>query len=513
MLFIGLYLFMFRFALTESEKYNLGEKHVQGVVDGWFMGRKMDLSDGQWNTWRNNLPVLILGMAIFLLVSDLVKRSGNTWKRVLYCNVASLCFLFILHGVAAFWVLVIALINFAITRLLGHTRVLPFAVWAFNASVLWTSYFSHGYHFEELLGPDYSWLDQKRGLIAWEGYFKISMLRFISYGMDYYWMTTARPVTIKNPKEKDPYFLAQERHLPRGQYDWWHYFAYIFYVPLYIAGPIISFNAWCCQMYNGPQSTDMEPLTRQRVWKAIGRLVVIYIGFEIWLHYCYLYAINERGVWKEFKSFAVCITAYFVLNFMYTKFLIIWRFFRVVSMFDGIDVPENMNRCVNNNFTFTGFWRSWHASFNKWTVRYLYIPLGGRKTQTITIWVIFLFIGLWHDLWISWVAWALLNCVFFSIEILIMVFFNRPQMLWFTSKPYWHNIVMFAGGINVFLLMIANLAILHGFTNSVLFLQNAFVHENGVVTFLVSWLMVSVPVLYMMEIRAGETRRNEARRF
>jgi hypothetical protein len=25
--------------------------------------------------------------------------------------------------------------------------------------------------------------------------------------------------------------------------------------------------------------------------------------------------------------------------------------------FDGFDTVENMNRCVNNNYTFQGFWR------------------------------------------------------------------------------------------------------------------------------------------------------------
>jgi len=172
-----------------------------------------------------------------------------------------------------------------------------------------------------------------------------------------------------------------------------------------------------------------------------------------------------------------------------------------------------MNRCVNNNFTFQGFWRSWHASFNKWTVRYLYIPLGGRSTQTLSIWLIFLFIGLWHDLWIEWVAWALLNCLFFSMEILIMVFFSRPKMDWLTSKPYWRHIVALAGALNVFLLMLANLAILHGFSDSLLFLHLAFMEGNGVKTFVVSWLVVSFPVLWMLEIRESEKRSNSAKRF
>ena len=80
---------------------------------------------------------------------------------------------------------------------------------------------------------------------------------------------------------------------------------------------------------------------------------------DIWLHYFYHYSFNVYKLWKtqEFSPIEVCLTGYWTLNFMYTKFLIIWRFFRCVSLFDGIDTPENMNRCVNNNFTFTGFWR------------------------------------------------------------------------------------------------------------------------------------------------------------
>ena len=35
---------------------------------------------------------------------------------------------------------------------------------------------------------------------------------------------------------------------------------------------------------------------------------------------------------------------------------------------------ENMKRCVNNNFSFEGFWRQWHATLNKWILRYMCQP-------------------------------------------------------------------------------------------------------------------------------------------
>jgi D-alanyl-lipoteichoic acid acyltransferase DltB (MBOAT superfamily) len=33
-----------------------------------------------------------------------------------------------------------------------------------------------------------------------------------------------------------------------------------------------------------------------------------------------------------------------------SQFLVIWRFFRAVALADGIVPPENMGRCVCNNY-------------------------------------------------------------------------------------------------------------------------------------------------------------------
>ena len=36
---------------------------------------------------------------------------------------------------------------------------------------------------------------------------------------------------------------------------------------------------------------------------------------------------------------------------------------------DGVDPPENMVRCMANNYSPLGFWRSWHRSYNLWVVQ------------------------------------------------------------------------------------------------------------------------------------------------
>jgi len=51
------------------------------------------------------------------------------------------------------------------------------------------------------------------------------------------------------------------------------------------------------------------------------------------------------------------------------QLLIPWRFFRLWAMMDGIVPPENMVRCMANNYSTMGFWRSWHRSYNLWIIR------------------------------------------------------------------------------------------------------------------------------------------------
>jgi len=37
----------------------------------------------------------------------------------------------------------------------------------------------------------------------------------------------------------------------------------------------------------------------------------------------------------------------------------------------------------------------------------MYVPLGGKRWRLIIAWPIFVFVGIWHDLELRWVAWSL----------------------------------------------------------------------------------------------------------
>eukprot|EP01112_Ceratiomyxa_fruticulosa_P012411 TRINITY_DN3433_c0_g1_i1.p1 TRINITY_DN3433_c0_g1~~TRINITY_DN3433_c0_g1_i1.p1 ORF type:complete len:575 (+),score=83.20 TRINITY_DN3433_c0_g1_i1:1591-3315(+) len=510
------YCYVFHLALQRSEDYNESDEKHHELKQGWIPWRKFDASDSQYTTWRTFFPLIFVGLGIFAVVSNLVKNitHNSTSARISYYVIVNFIFIFFMHGYSSIFIISIALMNYFIAHKFGSSQIMPVLTWIANLLILWMSYWHNGFKFEtifENLGLDnYTsvahYLDHHSGLLDWGVYFKVSMLRFISYNMDYHWMLLDRPVpSLKN---RTAYFIAQEKHHPKSSYGLSNFLAYVFYVPLYIAGPIVSFNAFTAQVHNPQQTYSLKQL-----FTLLVRTLTVLLGFEIWLHYIYSYFFNESDIWKTFSGPEVAVTGYLVLNFMYTKFLLIWRFFRLAALFDGVEAPENMNRCVNNNYTFTGFWRSWHGSFNMWTVRYMYIPLGGKATQTYTIWIIFFFIGLWHELLMSWIAWALLNCVFFSLEILVMKFFYSHKMSWLRHKWYWRHIVGVAGSLNVFLLMIANLAILHGFEDSFLFIQKAFLSEDGLRTFVAATVWLFTGVMFMQEIRDSERRSNEIKKF
>ena len=138
---------------------------------------------------------------------------------------------------------------------------------------------------------------------------------------------------------------------------------------------------------------------------------------------------------------------------------------------DGLDPPENMVRCMANNYSPLGFWRSWHRSYNLWIVRYLYVPLGGSHRLAATSVLIFTFVALWHDLSPRLLAWGWLAALFILPEVIArralppsmvraLTLYERIvsySVMQFGDR-WWYRHVCAAGGVfNVLLMMGANL--------------------------------------------------------
>lgn len=47
---------------------------------------------------------------------------------------------------------------------------------------------------------------------------------------------------------------------------------------------------------------------------------------------------------------------------------------------------------MSNHYSVLAFWRAWHASFNQWLLRYMYLPLGGRRQRARNLALVFVFV-------------------------------------------------------------------------------------------------------------------------
>jgi protein-cysteine N-palmitoyltransferase HHAT len=179
---------------------------------------------------------------------------------------------------------------------------------------------------------------------------------------------------------------------------------------------------------------------------------------ELILHYLYVVAISKTkasGSWENDTPFQLSMIGYFNLHIIWLKLLIPWRWFRLWAMVDDIDAPENMLRCMSNNYSASGFWRGWHRSFNRWIIRYIYIPIGGSKRVILNTLAVFTFVALWHDITMQLLIWGWLITLFVIPEVVAKMIFPARK---FTNSPtlYRHLCALGAVG-NILMMMAANL--------------------------------------------------------
>ena len=146
---------------------------------------------------------------------------------------------------------------------------------------------------------------------------------------------------------------------------------------------------------------------------------------------------------------------YFNLHIIWLKLLIPWRFFRLWALVDGIDPPENMVRCMSNNVSALAFWRAWHRSFNRWIVRYIYIPIGGARRPLINMIAVFTFVALWHDLSLKLLTWGWLVVLFVVPEIVARKVVTAKKFE--GRETLYRQICAFGGVCNMMMMMVANL--------------------------------------------------------
>jgi len=199
---------------------------------------RKDVTDTQYRNLRKNLPYL----AALLVFHPLLRRLYNSFthganlsngevrptpeeadrrlnQRASFDFGYAVLYLLALHGVSAFKVFTILYLNYNLVTSLPR-KYIPVAAWVFNVGILFANELGHGYRLREVASAVLGffsggvvnesnssliawggWLDSYGGLMSrWEVLFNITVLRLISFDLDYYWSLDRRdysPVEVR----------------------------------------------------------------------------------------------------------------------------------------------------------------------------------------------------------------------------------------------------------------------------------------------------------------------------
>ena len=461
-----------------------------GLRQGWIGGRLVDLSDVQWRGFRDSIGPLAVVFGAFGGMSRLLFGRGNgspspasslaprdlvetsATRRVAFLVASSVGFLVYLHGRCALYVYGIVSLSWVLTRWLKGAPMPSWLktllVWVWHVGVLMvvkgTSGFSSTFpmpyiapnspgssglsmwRLDAALSGGLQWLFGRtlsRGVFRWEVCYNITMLRLISQSLDILW--GANEVQKAEKAEKAEKTV---KTVKTGLGGYWVAVAHALYPPLYLAGPIVTYSDFAMQV---SASTDSAVASKSRAAGAAGspaeervttyalRTALDVLVIEVLSHYLYFNSIATNHVLTKHATapvtpLDVATCGWWVLSFTWLKFCVIWRFFRLAALVEGIRPPENMRKCFAMNYDVQGFWKNWHASFNRWLVKYMYVPAGGSRYQLLVVWPIFIFVALWHDIEVRLLGWAVLMILAFMPELLVKREFASPRWDWVRRK-------------------------------------------------------------------------------
>ena len=458
--------------------HNLAEKYnfkLDGLVQSYsFLGGYRDLSDFQWRYYRGNLHLIVIFACIFVFISKIIKKYLDTDYLKFFYLLFGFGYAFFLHRIKIIYLILVLIASYSLClnySIFGRKTFIALT-WIFCVVIKVTSEIWNGYGIEFLGLSDFF----KNPLLGWQGVFGLNMLKIISFNMEYTDFIekkiTKDSLTsmdkVKNHcKECNEgkfcltalkFIFLKEEH-----FSFINLLIYIFYPPFYFSGPTIMFQSFIFQVNNYRINKHNNFFDKKKLYLI--RCICVFITLEIFNHYIYVNAImtnkNNSWIFEEFRNnysyYNYVFLAFNNLVFIFLKFSLIWKIARFWGWADGVYAEENMNRCIYNNYSFEGFWRQWHRSYNIWLIRYVYIPLGGRKNRIFNTFIIFSFVALWHDLKFNLLLWAW--CIYICLipEILIKSYFNNEKRQYLKNKMWFRYLRAWVCSVVIILMIAANL--------------------------------------------------------
>lgn len=258
------------------------------IIAGWKYD--IDLADKQWSMIRSSLLIIVFVICTNKVITDLWNVVTKTLKlkqniELLGSQLIRLCIssmlLVFLHGIKSFQLLCFAIIGYLlITNTKTNPKIQTYLCWIYAIALLLlkeSSKFKFMSPYTQIIFVK----SKYDGIYSWYFPLNFFVLRYISYVID----------------------CNSNQYLNKAS-NLIDYLVYMFYAPLYIAGPIITYEAFHndirAQIYTR-DTLDMD-MKWKSVLKYIFRWLVSFIILEFMLNQYPTFAIVSSGKLFYFVS-------------------------------------------------------------------------------------------------------------------------------------------------------------------------------------------------------------------
>lgn len=225
------------------------------------------------------------------------------------------------------------------------------------------------------------------------------------------------------------------------------YSLFVSYFPLLVAGPIERATHLLPQV-KIKRHFDFEKAKEgvyQFLWGLVKKVVIA--------DTCATYANAIFDYYPNMNSLSLILGAVYFAFQIYGDFSGYSDMALGMSKLFGIDLLRNFNYPYFSR-DIAEFWRRWHISLSSWFRDYLYIPLGGSSggmgMKIRNTFIIFLVSGFWHGANWTFIAWGLINAVYFLPLLLLKK--NRTNMETVVLTRDWHSVRVVGSILSTFLL-------------------------------------------------------------
>ena len=198
--------------------------------------------------------------------------------------------------------------------------------------------------------------------------------------------------------------------------------------PQLVAGPISRYSDLSGQLNTRSNNVEQFSSGVRRFTAGLAKKVLIADNISsLWNTYSSMPAseLTFLGSWIGIAAFSLQI--YFDFSGYSDMAIGLGRMF-------GFEFMENFDYPYISK-SITEFWRRWHISLGSWFRDYVYIPLGGNRSEHplrryVNLIVVWGLTGLWHGARWTFLLWGLYYAVFIALErIFLLKYLNKFPLL------------------------------------------------------------------------------------